>query len=205
MKKFFSFLLFLMFFPATNAFAEYWRTYQFPNNPGYIVSVPDSYHVIYYGMSEESNALKALGITPKQAELTLEFNNAFSLIYTENFSSFIAVAEIDDGMEIDYDNLSDDEAERIAVIMEDALTQGMQSDGSLVVHDSMHIVNETDHAKYIVIMTALSMGVSNQTMIQCATSKNGRDILFTFDCLEESCLEEDVNTFEAIVNSFIIL
>lgn len=190
---------------STTAFADHWKTYRFPCEPDYIISLPSSYHVLYRGMPENSKALSAIGITVEQAEMQMGFNNAFALIYSNNFSSFISISKLDGALGDDYESKTTKELEDLAAFCASAIVQDIQSKENVTLIDFAYAVQETDFAKYLVNMNKIEMGVSKQTMFQCMTHKNGYDTIIALDCLNEDYMEKDVDTFDAILNNLVIL
>lgn len=204
MKRLIIFLLMLLF--ATPALADDWKTYRFSSEPDYILSVPSSYHVLYSGMPEDSKALQSLGITAKQAELQLEFNNAFTLVYSDDFSSFFTISKFEDNTVYDYDELSSDDLNEIASIVNEQMKAGFETNSSIVLKDSEYLVFETDHARYITIISQLNLGSSEQALVQCMTTSKGYQVLLTFNCTNNpDALEKDMDTFETIISNFVPL
>lgn len=204
MKKLLVFLLMLLF--TTPAFADEWKTYRFPSEPDYILSVPSTYHVLYSGMPEDSAVLQTMGITAKQAELQLEFNNAFTLVYSDDFSSFFTISKFEDNTVYDYDELSSDDLNEIAAIVAEQMRAGYEANSSIVLKDAEYLVFETDHARYITIISQLSLGSSEQALVQCMTTSKGYQVLLTFNCSNNvGALNKDMDTFETIVSNFVPL
>lgn len=205
MKRLIAFFLFFISL-AMPVSADYWKTYRFPCEPDYILSIPSSYHVLYSGMPENSPVLQSLGITTKQAELSLEINNAFALIYSDDYSSFFSIAKFEDNSIYDYDELSSDELDELAVIIGEQLKDQLETNSDIILNSSECFAFESDHARYITIISQITLGSLEQILVQCVTTSNGYQIILTFNCAnKEDIITKDMDTFQTIVENFIPL
>ena len=207
MKKILSFLILLLILPIIGiADSTHWKTYRFPTHPEYIFAFPSTYHVLYEEMPEDAPALSFLGITTEKAEQILQFNSAFVLAYTDDFSSFVCVSSFanSEADGFDFRDLTDNELEFLKDYFANSIYD-IFSETCCTIKNANVSVFKTDYTSFIKTAHDLQLGTQIIPKIQYFTVFDGCDLIISFTPTANNELAPYTEEVDCIVQNFIPL